>query len=171
MVTKMDRDTTLEKNIENEINMNRDITLNKNREKNETLAGHCPYPPDISFPKTDNILHLILHNLNQDIAAFYMLVKFTSYIPEGQLDIEILKRSMGIHKNFANMFLLTKGELIFVYPEFLEVTERLLFKGKECRNFINYTYKLCGAINDYKIALQREGYLPNPKKESILGNI
>ena len=168
---KMDRDTTLEKNIENETKTNRDITINRNIREDKILASYCPCPPDIPFPRTDNILHLILHNLNQDIAAFYMLIKFTSYIPGRQLDIEILKRSMGIHKNFANLFLFTKGELVFVYPEFLEITERLLFKGKECRNFINYTHKLCRAINDYKIALQREGYLPNPRKESILANI
>jgi hypothetical protein len=167
----MDRDTTLEKNIETETKANRDITLNIEIENDKFLASYCPYPPDIPFQQTDNILHLILHNLNQDIAAFYMLVKFISCIPEGQLDAEILKRSMGIHKNFANLFLLTKGELVFIYPEFLEVTERLLFKGKKCQNFINYTHKLCGAINDYKIALQREGYLPNPRKESILSNI
>ncbi|WP_410507120.1 hypothetical protein RSJ42_09790 [Methanosarcina hadiensis] len=167
----MDRDTTLEKNIETETKTNRDITLNKNIENDKFLSSCCPYPPDIPFPKTDNILHLILHNLNQDIAAFYMLVKFSSYIPEGNLGSEILKRSMGIHKNFANLFLFTKGELVFVHPEFLEVTERLLFKGQECRNFMNYTHRLCGAINDYKIALQREGYLPNPRRESILNNI
>lgn len=167
----MDRDTTLEKNIDNEIKTNRDITLNKNIEDDKILASYCSCPPDISFPQTDNVLHLILHNLNQDIAAFYMLVKFTLHISEEQLNAEILKRSMGIHKNFSILYLLTKGELVFVYPEFLEVTERLLFKGKECRNFINYTHKLCGAVNDYRIALQREGYLPNPRKESILNNI
>ncbi|WP_440948887.1 hypothetical protein ACSAZL_17285 [Methanosarcina sp. T3] len=167
----MDRDTTLNKNIGNDIRMNYYMTLNENIEKDVILASHYPYLQDISFPKTDNVLHLILNTLNQDISTFYTFVKFSRYIPEDQLNVEILKRSMGIHRNFGSLFLLTKGELVFIYPEFLEVIERLLFKGRECHNYISYTHKLCGAINDYKIALQREGYFPNQRRESLLGNI
>jgi hypothetical protein len=168
---KMDRDITHENNLENEPKMSRNVTLNESPEKDVILDSNFPCLQDISFPKTDNVLHLILNTLNQDIATFYTFVKFAPYIPEDQFNAEILKRSMGIHRNFAILFLLTKGELVFIYSEFLESIERLLFKGQECHDYIKYTHKLCGAINDYKIALQREGYLPNPRKESLLGNI
>lgn len=167
----MDRDVTHKNNPYNEPEMNRNITLNESMEKNVISDSYLPCLQDISFPKTDNVLHLILHTLNQDVATFYTFVKFTPYIPEDQFNAEILKRGMKIHRNFTILFLLTKGELVFIYSDFLESIERLLFKGQECRNYIKYTHKLCGAINDYKIALQREGYLPNPRKESLLGNL
>ena len=78
---------------------------------------------------------------------------------------------MGIHRDFAALFLHTKEDLVFTYPEFLEKTEKLLFKGEAGTNYINYTNKLCRAVKDYKIALHREGYLPNLRTQSILANL
>jgi len=87
------------------------------------------------------------------------------------VSVELLKRSMGIHRDFAALFLHTKEELVFTYSEFLEKTEKLLFKGEVGTNCINYTHKLCRVITDYKIALHREGYLPNLGRPSLLANI
>ena len=36
---------------------------------------------------------------------------------------------MSIHRDFAALFLHTKEELVLIYPEFIEKTEKLLFKG------------------------------------------
>jgi hypothetical protein len=123
------------------------------------------------LPKTDNALHLILNSLDQNIADFYTFVKFSPYLSEDHLNVELLKRSMGIHRDFAVLFLHTKEELIFLYSEFLEKTEKLLFKGEVGTSCINYTCKLCRAANDYKVALHREGYLPELRRQSLLVNI
>ena len=114
---------------------------------------------------------MILNSLNQNIADFYTFVKFTSYLSDDHLNVELLKRSMGIHRDFAALFLHTKEELVFTYSEFLEKTEKLLFKGEVGTNCINYTHKLCRIINDYKIVLHREGYLPNLRRQSLLVNV
>jgi hypothetical protein len=98
-------------------------------------------------------------------------MKFTSYLSDAYLNVELLKRSMSIHRDFAVLFLHTKEDLVFTYPEFLEKIEKLLFKGEADINCINYTNKLCKALRDYKIALYREGYLPNLRKQSILVNL
>jgi hypothetical protein len=95
-------------------------------------------------------------------------VKFNSYLSEDHLNVELLKRSMSIHRDFAVLFLHTKEEMIFTaHSEFLEKVERLLFKGEVSNNCISYTCKLCRIINDYKIALSLEGYLPDPKMNSL----
>lgn len=123
------------------------------------------------LPKTDNALYLILNSLDQNIADFYTFVKFSPYFSENHLNVELLKRSMGIHRDLAVLFLHTKEELIFLYSEFLEKTEKLLFKGEVGASCINYTHKLCRAANDYKVALHKEGYLPDLRRQSLLINI
>ncbi len=123
------------------------------------------------FPKTDNALYLILKSLDQNIADFYTFVKFSPYLSEDHLNVELLRRSMGIHRDFSVLFLHTKEEMIFPYSEFLEKTEKLLFKGEAGTNCINYTYKLCRAANEYKVALHKEGYLPELRRQSLLINI
>ena len=72
---------------------------------------------------------------------------------------------MGIHRDFTALFLHTKEELVFTYPEFIEKTEKLLFKGNVGTDCIKYTHKLCRTISDYKIALHREGYLPDLRRQ------
>jgi len=85
------------------------------------------------------------------------------------LNVELLKKSMSIHRDFTVLFLHTKEEMVFTaYSEFLEKVERLLFKGEVNNNCITYTCKLCRIINDYKIALHSEGYLPDLKMSSLL---
>ncbi|MDI9394963.1 MAG: hypothetical protein QM426_05905 [Euryarchaeota archaeon] len=49
---------------------------------------------------------------------------------------------MGIHRDFSALFLHTKEELIFIYPEILEKVEKMLFKGDLGRDFIKYTCKM-----------------------------
>lgn len=152
-------------------NINSDAPQDKNIDEDETFNGECPVIPSIPLPNTDNEIFLILNTLNQNVADFYTFMKFTSYLSDAYLNIELLKRSMSIHRDFAVLFLHTKEDLVFTYPEFLEKTEKLLFKGEAGTNCINYTNKLCKALRDYKIALHREGYLPNLRKQSLLVNL
>lgn len=77
---------------------------------------------------------------------------------------------MGIHRDFSALFLHTKEELVFIYPEFLEKTEKILFKGEAGPDFIKYTCKMNKIIDDYKVMLYREGYLPNFKWQLMLAD-
>lgn len=147
--------------------------MNENSEdkglENEDLQEDFFDLSAISLPKMDNFLYSILNSLNQNIAEFYTLMKFTPYISEDKLNIELLKRSMIIHRDFTALFLHTKEEMVFtIYSESLEKIEKLLFKGEVGNNCISYTCKLCKLINDYKMALYREGYLQELKLNSLL---
>lgn len=151
--------------------MDRETTQDQNIEENDTVDGENLNLPGIPLPETDNVLYSILNSLNQNIADFYTFVKFNSYLSEGHLNVELLKRSMGIHRDFTALFLHTKEELIFTYPEFIEKTERLLFKGEVGADCIKYTHRVCRSISDYKIALHREGYLPDLRRQLPLVDI
>lgn len=143
--------------------MNHDSTRDQNIKENETFDGENLDLPDIPLPETDNVLYSILNSLNQNIADFHTYVKFNSYLSEEHLNVELLKRSMGIYRDFTALFLNTKEELLFTYPEFVEKTEKVL-KGNVGTDCIKYTNRLCRAIDDYKIALHREGYLPDLRR-------
>jgi hypothetical protein len=141
--------------------MSHDITRDRNIEEDENYDGADLELCDIPLPKTGNILYSILNSLNHNIANFYAYAKFKDYISEKTLDIELLQRSMSIHRDFLALFLHTKEELVFVYPDLLEKAEKLLFRGEKDADFVNYTRKMCKLINDYKKMLHREGYLPD----------
>ncbi|MCQ1535967.1 hypothetical protein FTO70_09805 [Methanosarcina sp. KYL-1] len=151
--------------------MDRETTRDQNIEENEIFDGENLNLPDMPLPETDNVLHSILNSLNQNIADFYTFVKFTNYLSEDHLNVELLKRSMGIHRDFSALFLHTKEEFVFVYPEFMEKTEKLLFKGDVGSDCLKYTHKICKAVSDYKIALHREGYLPDLRRQLPLADI
>ncbi len=151
--------------------MNHDITRDRKMEENENYEGVIPELQDIPLPNTENILDSILNSLNYNIASFYAYAKYKDYISEKTLDTELLQRSMSIHRDFSALFLHTKHELVFVYPELLEKVEKVLFKGETGTDLIKYTFKLCKVINDYKIALHREGYLPDIRMHLLLANI
>jgi len=151
--------------------MNRDTTRDQNVKENGTFDGERLDLPNIPLPETDNVLYSILNSLNQNIADFYTFVKFNSYLSEDHLNVELLKRSMGINRDFTALFLHTKEDLVFTYPEFMEKTEKLLFRGDTVTNCIKYTQRICRAINDYKIALHREGYLPDLRRQLPLADI
>jgi|SRR5664280_335064 len=151
--------------------MNRDTTRDQKIEENGTFDGECLDFPNIPLPETDNVLHSILNFLNQNIADFYTFVKFNSYLSKDHLNVELLKRSMGIHRDFTALFLHTKEDLVLTYPEFMEKTEKLLFRRKVVTNCIKYTQRMCRAVNDYKIALHREGYLPDMRRQLPLAEI
>jgi hypothetical protein len=151
--------------------MNSDTTRDQNVEEDGTFDGESLNLPNIHLPETDNVLHSILNSLNQNIADFYTFIKFTGYLSEDHLNVELLKRSMGIHRDFTALFLHTKEELIFTYPEFMEKTEKLLFKGDVGNDCMKYTHKMCRAISDYKIALHREGYLPDLRRQLPLAEM
>jgi hypothetical protein len=141
--------------------MSHDITRDRNIEEDENYDGADLELRDISLPKTGNILYSILNSLNHNIANFYAYTKFKDYISEKTLDMELLQRSMSIHRDFLALFLHTKEELVFVYPDLLGKAEKLLFRGEKDADFVNYTRKMCKLINDYKKMLYREGYLPD----------
>jgi hypothetical protein len=145
--------------------MDHDTTRDQNIKDNESFDGECLDLPDISLPETDNVLYSILNSLNQNIADFHTFVKFNGYLSEDYLNVELLKRSMSIHRDFTALFLHTKEELVYTYPEFIEKTENVLFKGEVGINCIKYTHRLCRLICDYKIALHREGYLPDLRRQ------
>jgi hypothetical protein len=151
--------------------MDYDTTRDKSIDENETYEGANPELQDLLLPKTDNMLYSILYSLNQNIANFHAYLKFKSYISEDALNTELLKRSMGIHRDFSALFLHTKEELVFVYPELLEKAERILFKGEAGTDFIKYTCKMSKLINDYKKTLYREGYLPDFKWQFMSADI
>ncbi len=140
----------------------------KNAEEDETYEGADPELQDLPLPKTDSMLYLILNSLNQNIANFNAYLKYKNYISEDILNSELLKRSMGIHRDFSALFLHTKEELVFIYPELLEKAERILFKGDTGTDFIKYTCKMSKIIDDYKSVLYREGYLPDFKLQLLL---
>ncbi len=139
--------------------MSHDTNWDRNFEEDEYYKGVDLELRDISLPNTDNILYSILNSLNYNIASFYAYTKFKDYISEKTLDIELLQRSMSIHRDFSALFLHTKEELVFIYPDLLEKAEKLLFKGETGTDFIIYTRKMCKLINDYKKMLYMEGYL------------
>lgn len=141
--------------------MSHDINRDWNIEENENYEGADLEIRDIPLPNTGNILCSILNSLNHNIANFYAYTKFKNYLSEKTLDMELLQRSMSIHRDFSALFLHTKEELVLVYPDLLEKAEKLLYKGGTGEDFINYTRKLCKLINDYKKTLYREGYLPD----------
>lgn len=151
--------------------MDREKTQDQNIGKNEAFEGENLDLPEIHLPETDNVLYSILNSLNQNIADFYTFVKFTKYLSEDHLNVELLKRSMGIQRDFTALFLHTKEEFIFIYPEFMEKTEKLLFKGEVGTDCLKYTQKICKAVSDYKIALHREGYLPDLRRQLPLADI
>jgi len=143
--------------------MDYDTTRDKNIDENESNEGAHPELQDLPLPKTDNMLYSILNSLNRNIANFHAYLKFKSYISEDALNTELLKRSMGIHRDFSALFLHTKEELVFIYPELLEKAEKILFKGETGTDVIKYTYKMSKLIDDYKTTLYREGYLQDLK--------
>ncbi|MCC4770924.1 hypothetical protein FXV91_12305 [Methanosarcina sp. DH2] len=143
----------------------------KDVEEDENYEGANPELQDLPLPTTDNILYSILNSLNQNIANFHAYLKFKNYISEDTLNTELLKRSMGIHRDFSALFLHTKEELVFIYPELLEKAERILFKGEAGTDFIKYTCKMSKLINDYKVTLYREGYLQDFKLQLMLTDI
>jgi hypothetical protein len=151
--------------------MNSDSTQDQNVEENTTFDIESLSLPNIPLPETDNMLHSILNSLNQNIADFYTYIKFTGYLSEDHLNVELLKRSMSIHRDFTALFLHTKEELTFIYPEFMEKTEKLLFKGEIGTDYMKYMQRICRAISDYKIALHREGYLPDLRRQLPLTEI
>ena len=151
--------------------MNSDSTQDQNVEENTTFDIESLSLPNIPLPETDNMLHSILNSLNQNIADFYTYIKFTGYLSEDRLNVELLKRSMSIHRDFTALFLHTKEELTFIYPEFMEKTEKLLFKGEIGTDYMKYMQRICRAISDYKIALHREGYLPDLRRQLPLTEI
>ena len=151
--------------------MTNDTTRDWNNEEDDNYEGVDPELQDLPLPKTDSMLYLILNSLNQNIANFNAYLKFKNYISEDSLNSELLKRSMGIHRDFSALFLHTKEELVFIYPELLEKAERILFKGNVGTDFIKYTCKMSKIIDDYKNVLYREGYLPDFKRQLMLTDI
>lgn len=151
--------------------MNSDSTRDQNAEENTDFDGESLNLPNIPLPETDNMLHSILNSLNQNIADLYTFIKFTGYLSEDHLNVELLRRSMSIHRDFTALFLHTKEDLTFIYPEFIEKTEKLLFKGEVGTDCMKYMQRLCRAISDYKIALHREGYLPDLRRQLPLTEI
>ncbi|HWR25251.1 MAG TPA: hypothetical protein VN278_03355 [Methanosarcina sp.] len=151
--------------------MKHNTTRDQSIEEKESGKGADPELREIPLPDTGNILYTILNSLNSNIANFYTYTKFGRYISEKTLDLELLKRSMGIHRDFSALFLHTKPELVFLYPDFLEKTEKLLFRGEAGTDFIKYTSKMCKVLKDYKTLLHREGYLPDLKTQFLLGSI
>ncbi|AKB75681.1 hypothetical protein MSLAZ_2420 [Methanosarcina lacustris Z-7289] len=143
--------------------MDYDTTREKNTGENETYGGAHPELQDLPLPQTDNMLYSILNSLNQNIANFHAYLKFKSYISEETLNTELLKKSMGIHRDFSALLLHTKEEMVFISPDLLEKAEKMLFKGEAGTDFIKYTCKMSKIINDYKGMLYREGYLPDFK--------
>lgn len=141
--------------------MSHDRTQDRNIGEDETYKGVDLELRDIPLPRTDNILYSILNSLNHNIANFYAYTKFKDYISEKTLDLELLQKSMSIHRDFSALFLHTKEELVLTYPDLLEKAEKLLFKREKGMDFISYTWKMCKLINAYKETLYREGYLPD----------
>ncbi len=141
--------------------MNHDTNRDRKSEEIENYEGAELELRDISIPNTDNILYSILNSLNNNIANFYAYTKFKDYISDKTLDMELLKKSMSIHRDFSALLLHTKEELVLVYPDFMEKAEKLLFKGKTDTDFVNYTRKMCKLIKEYKIILYKEGCLPD----------
>lgn len=148
--------------------MSHDTNGDRNSGEDENYEGADPELEDLPLPKTDSMLYLILNSLNQNIANFNAYLKFKNYISDDSLNNELLKRSMGIHRDFSALFLHTKEELVFIHPEILEKAERILFKGEIGTDFIKYTCKMSKIIDDYKNVLYREGYLPDFKRQIML---
>lgn len=113
--------------------MSRDRTQDQNAEEDENYEGADLELRGLPFPKTGNILYSILNSLNYNIANFYAYTKFKDYISEKTLDMELLQKSMSIHRDFSVLFLYTKEELVLTYPDLLEKAEKLLFKEKQVR--------------------------------------
>lgn len=153
------------------VKINSNESQDKNGTKKENIYIKLLDFRDIPLPKMDNELYLILYSLNRDIAEFYTLHKFTSHLPKKELHIELLRKSMNIHRNFAFLFLNTKSQMIFLSPEHFNRAEKLLFKKEKNPNWIRHTYKLCRVISNYKMALYKEGYLPRLGEHSLLDNI
>ena len=141
--------------------MSHDRTQDRNIGEDENYKGIDLELRDIPLPRTGNILYSILNSLNHNIANFYAYTKFKDYISEKTLDLELLQKSMSIHRDFSALFLHTKEELVLTYPDLLEKAEKLLFKREKGMDFISYTWKMCKLINAYKETLYREGYLPD----------
>lgn len=152
-------------------NMSHDTDRDRNSGEDKSFEGADPELQDLPLPRTDSMLYLILNSLNQNIANFNAYLKFKNYISDDSLNSELLKRSMGIHRDFSALFLHTKEELVFIHPELLEKAERILFKGEIGTDFIKYTSKMSKLIDDYKNVLYREGYLPDFKRQLVLNDI
>lgn len=135
------------------------------------FEGSNPELQEIQLPKTENMLYIILNSLNYNIANFYAYIKFKKYISKNALDQEVLERSMNIHRDFSALCLHTRQELIFVCPDLLEKSEKLLFRGEAGTDLIKYTRRLCKLINDYKVMLHREGYLPDIRMQLLITEI
>ncbi len=148
-----------------------DITSDRKVEDSADSKGSYPELQDIQFPKTENMLALIMNSLNYNIANFYAYTKFRKYISKNSLDQELLQRSMSIHRDFSALCLHTRQELVFVCPELLEKAEKLLFKGEAGADLIKYTRRLCKVINDYNLLLYREGYLPDNRMQISIAGI
>lgn len=145
-----------------------DITGDRKVEDSVDCGGSNPELLEIQLPKTENMLDLILNSLNYNIAKFYAYTKFRNHISKNALDKELLQRSMSIHRDFSALCLHTRQELIFVCPDLLEKAEKLLFRGEASTDLIKYTRKLCKLVNNYKIMLYREGYLPDIRAQLLL---
>ena len=107
--------------------MDRETTRDQNIEENEIFDGENLNLPDIPLPETDNVLYSILTSLNQNIADFYTFVKFNSYLSEDHLNVELLKRSMGI-QDFGTLFH-TRGTTLHIRNSSKRL-KKLLLKGK-----------------------------------------
>jgi len=151
--------------------MSHDITRDRRIEDDENYEGADLELRDIPLPNTGNILYSILNSLNHNIANFYAYTKFRDYLSQNTLDLELLQRSMSIHRDFSALLLHTKEELVLIYPELLEKAEKLLFKGGTGTDLINYPRKMCKLVNDYKEMLHREGYLPDLRMKLSLDDI
>jgi hypothetical protein len=151
--------------------MNHDMTRDRKMEESENCEGSRPELEDIQLPRTENMLFLILNSLNYNIASFYAYTKFKNFVSKSTLDQELLQRSMSIHRDFSVLCLHTRHELMFVCPDLLEKAEKLLFKGEAGNDLIRYTRRLCKVINDYKIMLHREGYLPDIRMQFLLADV
>ena len=148
-----------------------DTTTDQKVEDGGDCEGSNPELQEIQLPKTENMLYLILNSLNYNIANFYAYTKFRKYISKSTLDQELLRRSMSIHRDFSALCLHTRQELMFVCPDLLEKAEQLLFRGEAGTDLIRYTRRLCKVINDYKIMLHREGYLPEIRAQLLFADI
>ena len=151
--------------------MKQDTTKDRKMEDCADCASSSPELQDVQLPKTENMLYLILNSLNYNIANFYAYTKFRKHISKRALDQELLQRSMSIHRDFSALCLHTRQELVFVCPDLLEKAEKLLFKGEAGTDLIKYTRRLCKVVNDYKITLHREGYLPDIRTQLLFTDI
>ena len=112
--------------------MSRDITGDRRIEDDENYEGADLELRDIPLPNTGNILYSILSSLNHNIANFYAYTKFRDYLSQNTLDLELLQRSMSIHRDFsACCYTQKKNWYLFIRSFWKKL--KLLFKGEQVR--------------------------------------